>query len=145
VPTRATSRSILKADDVAHRDCAAVWDDPDWSILDDRRGELPEFPSGVLSPSWQSWVTNAAHGAGVTVEHVIVPLLCAVRVGRYCVLFKSFGTRRQTPSARLKQGTAPTRTVAEAGASEWLATALSAFSLRLAQAHDLGRQCRSHR
>jgi hypothetical protein len=29
----------------------AHWDDPDWSILDDRRGELPEFPINTLSPS----------------------------------------------------------------------------------------------
>src|SRR6516164_6853792 len=25
------------------------WDDPDWSILDDRRGDLPEFPVDALS------------------------------------------------------------------------------------------------
>jgi Protein of unknown function (DUF3987)/Primase C terminal 2 (PriCT-2) len=51
------------------------WDDPDVSILDDRRGELPEFPLDVFSPSWQTWATNAAHGAGVTADHVMIPLL----------------------------------------------------------------------
>jgi putative DNA primase/helicase len=51
------------------------WDDPDVSILDDRRGELPEFPLDVLSPSWQEWAANAAHGAGCAVDHVIMPLL----------------------------------------------------------------------
>ena len=51
------------------------WFDPDTSILDDRRGELPAFPLDVLSPSWQCWSMNASLGAGVTVDHVIVPLL----------------------------------------------------------------------
>ena len=50
------------------------WDDPDTSIMDDRRGELPEFPLDVLSPSWQDWAANAAHGAGCAVDHVMVPL-----------------------------------------------------------------------
>jgi Protein of unknown function (DUF3987) len=56
------------ADDVA-------WHDPDLSILDDRRGELPNFPLEVFAPSWQQWAKDAAHGAGVTVDHVMVPLL----------------------------------------------------------------------
>jgi uncharacterized protein DUF3987 len=51
------------------------WDDPDMSILDDRRGDLPDFPLNVLSPSWQEWATNAAHGAGSAIDHVMVPLL----------------------------------------------------------------------
>jgi hypothetical protein len=51
------------------------WDDPDWSILDDRRGNLPEFPVDTLSTPWQEWVTRAAHGAGATLAHVAVPLL----------------------------------------------------------------------
>jgi Protein of unknown function (DUF3987)/Primase C terminal 2 (PriCT-2) len=51
------------------------WDDPDTSILDDRRGDLPAFPLDVLSPSWRQWATNAAHGAGSAVDHVVVPLL----------------------------------------------------------------------
>jgi Protein of unknown function (DUF3987) len=57
------------------RSAAHDWADPDWSVLDDRRGELPDFPIGVFSPAWQSWAANAAHGAGVTVDHVLVPLL----------------------------------------------------------------------
>ena len=51
------------------------WDDPDWSIFDDRRGTLPEFPVDVFSPAWQDWLVRAAHGAGVRPEHVAVPLL----------------------------------------------------------------------
>jgi Protein of unknown function (DUF3987) len=54
----------------AHR-----WDEPDWSILDDRRGELPEFPVGALPASLHDWLHRAARGAGVTVGHVAVPLL----------------------------------------------------------------------
>ena len=53
------------------------WDDPDISILDDRRGELPAFPLDVLSPSWQQWSTTAAHGAGCAVDYVMVPLFAA--------------------------------------------------------------------
>jgi hypothetical protein len=52
------------------------WDDPDISILDDRRGELPVFPLDVLSASWQQWATNAAHGAGCAVDYVMVPAIC---------------------------------------------------------------------
>jgi Protein of unknown function (DUF3987) len=52
-----------------------TWADPDWSILEDRRGDLPEFPIEVLSPACQAWVARAAHGAGVTPAHVAVPLL----------------------------------------------------------------------
>jgi hypothetical protein len=51
------------------------WDDPDWSILDDRRGDLPEFPIDTLSVPCQEWIERAAHGAGVTPAHVAVPLL----------------------------------------------------------------------
>jgi hypothetical protein len=51
------------------------WDDPNWTLLDDRRGELPEFPVDVLTPAWQEWLLRASHGAGVRPEHVAVPLL----------------------------------------------------------------------
>jgi Protein of unknown function (DUF3987) len=51
------------------------WHDPDWSILEERRGDLPEFPVDTLSTPWREWVTRAAHGAGVTPAHVAVPLL----------------------------------------------------------------------
>jgi len=54
---------------------AHSWDDPDCSILDDRRGELPEFPVETMGAPWQDWIMRAAHGAGVTPAHVAVPLL----------------------------------------------------------------------
>ena len=51
------------------------WDDPDWTLLDDRRGELPDFPVDVLTPAWQEWLLRACHGAGVRPEHIAVPLI----------------------------------------------------------------------
>jgi hypothetical protein len=51
------------------------WREPDWSILDDRRGDLPDFPTDALSGACEEWAQRAAHGAGVTIDHVVVPLL----------------------------------------------------------------------
>ena len=51
------------------------WLEPDWSVLDDRRGYLPVFPVEVLPPPWQHWLGRASRGAGVTPDHVMVPLL----------------------------------------------------------------------
>src|SRR2546423_108720 len=51
-----------------------TWDDPDCSVLDDRRGDLPEFLIDTLSVPCQGWVERAAHGAGATPAHVAVPL-----------------------------------------------------------------------
>ena len=52
-----------------------AWDDPDWSLLDDRRGDLPDFPLDALTEPWRTWLKKASHGAGVTPAHVMVPLL----------------------------------------------------------------------
>jgi hypothetical protein len=54
------------------------WQYPDWTLLDDRRGELPDFPIDVFTPSWQAWLSRASNGAGVRPEHVAVPLLGVV-------------------------------------------------------------------
>src|SRR6476620_4534498 len=51
------------------------WNDPDWSVLDDRRGDLPDFPTDVLTLPWQNWLRRASRGAGVRPEHVAVPLM----------------------------------------------------------------------
>ena len=51
------------------------WSEPDWSLLDDRRGQLPDFPLDVLSPEIRDFLERSAHGAGVMVDHVAVPLL----------------------------------------------------------------------
>jgi Protein of unknown function (DUF3987) len=52
-----------------------TWESPDWSILDDRRGELPDFPLDCVGEPLQQWVERAAAGAGVTAAHVAVPTL----------------------------------------------------------------------
>ena len=46
------------------------WSDPDWSILADRRGTLPEFPLDVFSEKISALVRRTAQGAGVTTAHV---------------------------------------------------------------------------
>jgi hypothetical protein len=51
------------------------WDDPDISILDDRRGELPNLPIDVFPQSMHRWMFDAARGAGVTVGHIALPLI----------------------------------------------------------------------
>ena len=61
--------------DHARPNGSGSWDEPDESILDDRRGELPPFPSDCLPLEVQAWAGNAAHAAGVTVDHVVIPLL----------------------------------------------------------------------
>jgi Protein of unknown function (DUF3987) len=52
-----------------------TWDEPDWTLIDDRRGELPVFPVDALPASLHGWLLRAARGAGVTPGHVAVPLL----------------------------------------------------------------------
>jgi uncharacterized protein DUF3987 len=69
-----------------------TWNDPDWSILEDRRGELPDFPVDTLSPPWQAWIERAAHGAGVTVAHIAVLLLG--------VISSLIGTARRVRASR---------------------------------------------
>ena len=54
---------------------SGTWGEPDWALLDDRRGELPDFQMGVLPASMEAWLHRAARGAGVTPAHVAVPLL----------------------------------------------------------------------
>ena len=51
------------------------WDAPDWSMLDERRpGDLPGFPGNELGKAFAT-VNRAAKGAGVTLDHVAVPML----------------------------------------------------------------------
>jgi hypothetical protein len=51
------------------------WPDPDWSLFDDRRGDLPEFPVDMLSKALRDWLVPAARGAGVGPDQVFIPLL----------------------------------------------------------------------
>ena len=57
------------------RQATGHWDEPDVSVLDDRRGDLPDFPCETLPTLWQPWLAGAAHGAGVTAGHVAVPAI----------------------------------------------------------------------
>jgi hypothetical protein len=57
---------------------ADPWNDPDLTLLEDRRGDLPSFPVDVLPPAWQPWLERAARGAGVMPDHVALPLLAVV-------------------------------------------------------------------
>jgi hypothetical protein len=41
-------------------DQLAEWGEPDWTILDDRRGTLPEFPADVLDDRFH----EPDHGTG---------------------------------------------------------------------------------
>jgi len=54
--------------------CEAGWPDPDLSLLDDRRGDLPGFPLNCMA-RWEQWLDDNSRGAGVTPGHVAVPLL----------------------------------------------------------------------
>src|SRR5262245_26274623 len=53
----------------------STWSNPDWSLLDDRRGSLPAFPMEALPESLHDWINRAACGSGTTVAHVAAPLI----------------------------------------------------------------------
>jgi hypothetical protein len=64
-------RDLGKRDRLNHS-----WDDPDQSLLDDRRGQLPDFPLEALrSHELEQAVQRAAHGKACSIDHVAVPLL----------------------------------------------------------------------
>ena len=67
--------ALPASNDHLDQSITGTWAEPDWAILDDRRGELPEFPTDTFSASWQDWLGRAARGAGATEGHVAVPLL----------------------------------------------------------------------
>src|SRR5262245_40919516 len=52
---------------------ARAWNEPDWSLLDDRRGSLPPFPVDTLPASLHDWLYRNARGSGTTVAHVAAP------------------------------------------------------------------------
>jgi len=55
-----------------------IWEEPDWALLNDRRGDLPDFPTDIFAPPIRGWLERAAHGAGVFPDHVAVPMLGVV-------------------------------------------------------------------
>jgi hypothetical protein len=51
------------------------WDDPDLTIIEDQRGDLPEFPLDVLSLRLADCVIRMARARGCTTAHVAPPLI----------------------------------------------------------------------
>ena len=53
-----------------------TWEAPDFSLLDDRRGSLPEFPLDTIASEWlRGWLIRTADGTATSVAHVVVPFL----------------------------------------------------------------------
>jgi hypothetical protein len=51
------------------------WEEPDTSLLEDRRGVLPSFPVDVFPPDLSEWLARASRGAGTLPDHIAVPKL----------------------------------------------------------------------
>ena len=85
-------RSVGPSERAPRDEAAYDWEEPDWSILDDRRGELPIFPIEALPDICRDWVERAAHGAGATVAHVAVPMLG--------IISSLIGTARRVKASR---------------------------------------------
>src|SRR6516225_2096279 len=54
---------------------AYSWVTPDESLLEDRRGELPELPCDVFPLPLTRWLLRATRGAGVRIDHIAIPML----------------------------------------------------------------------
>jgi hypothetical protein len=54
------------------------WTEPDLSLLEQRRPELPDFPLDCLPPWWRTWVSEAAAAADAPVDYVVQALLASV-------------------------------------------------------------------
>jgi hypothetical protein len=54
---------------------APSWPEPDFSLLDTRRGDLPVLPSQLLPGFWRRWAEDAAHEASAPVDHVAMSLI----------------------------------------------------------------------
>src|SRR6516165_5604441 len=93
-----------------HSEPLHTWESPDWSILDDRRGDLPSFPGDCLGKAF-TVVHRAAKGAGVTDAHVAVPMLgiaTSARKFRSCGVHMILKLRRR--GRRGRRGSSQSRT-----------------------------------
>jgi hypothetical protein len=73
---RTDQRELQRAWDRNSANPLHSWEDPDRSLLDDRRGKLPAFPLKALqSDKARDWVQRAAQGSGTSIEHVVPPFL----------------------------------------------------------------------
>src|SRR5258708_13957372 len=52
-----------------------TWEEPDESLLEDRRGALQAFPDDVFPPGLSDWLSRASRGAGTLIDHIAVPML----------------------------------------------------------------------
>ena len=59
-----------------------AWEAPDDSLLEDRRGALPEFPNAIFPPRLSDWLDRASRGAGTRVDHIAIPLLAWISTDR---------------------------------------------------------------
>jgi hypothetical protein len=75
IPSKGNGKARKDKPVQREREAVHSWDDPDWSLLEDRRGDLPPFPLDCLNARWQAWALQTAHGSGTTPAHVVVPLL----------------------------------------------------------------------
>ena len=55
-----------------------AWSEPDFSMLDSERGDVPLVPLEVFSPLWRTWIEDTAQGAGAPVDYVALSLLAGV-------------------------------------------------------------------
>src|SRR5262245_14536083 len=54
------------------------WPEPDLSLLEEGRPELPDFPLDCLPPWWRTWVSEVAAATDAPVDYVVQALLASV-------------------------------------------------------------------
>jgi hypothetical protein len=97
-----------------------TWEEPDWTLLDDRRGELPDFPAEALPASMLGWLVRAAHGAA---RHSLEPHWDSAPRARVPLLVRApdhvggcrrlFRDRQDTRHGRYEAGPVVNRTRAQ--------------------------------
>jgi Protein of unknown function (DUF3987) len=70
-----TSQQQRKPPPIAGNARRYSWENPDESLLEDRRGDLPDFPHEVLPPRLVNWLLPATCGAGTLTDHVALPMI----------------------------------------------------------------------
>jgi Protein of unknown function (DUF3987) len=70
-----TSQQQRKPPPIAGNARRYSWENPDESLLEDRRGDLPDFPHDVFSPRLVNWLLSATCGAGTLTDHVALPMI----------------------------------------------------------------------
>ncbi|TWT14035.1 DUF3987 domain-containing protein [Reyranella sp. CPCC 100927] len=68
-PAKTASASVTASVD--------AWPEPDLTLLDHRRSDVPAFSVDVLPAFWRDWVCRSAIGASASVGHVALSLITA--------------------------------------------------------------------